>query len=424
MTYIFGKAPRPMDTMIPRNNQLIKSLLGVAVGLVCYGYAHADMFHYKDGRVISGQIVGRPQSIEVNGVPVQAWTVQIASGSYVQILESELIRNGHEPLSAAEQEYAQGVQASPPKTAQDHCDLAAWCTSKGLRDLSDAHYRRALDLDPNNKVARAAAGYKVDSNGRWVKAEVIMGEQRGKVFYKGRWRFPEDVAIEQARETADEEIAPLKKQLFAWHSAASFGRSEAKKREAISNLQLVEDPRAAGILADYLLDKIRTPPPNMRMLYVKILSRFPTAVPAITNASLTDPEPQVRNEALNALRAMGATNSVPTFVSYLQNSENFMVNRAADGIALFNPPEATLPLIYALNTEHEVEVGGGNTNYSTQGLAFGSKAKKEKRVFQNSSVLAALTQITKQNFDYDEDRWLAWYASVYASPVTDLRRDP
>lgn len=399
----------------------------LAVSVASYSVA-ADVFRFKDGRVLFGQVV-RKEPLQVDQRTDALWTLQIEQGSYIQIYESELDRNGHEPLSTAETDYVSLMSQSPPQTAQEHCDLAGWCLGKGLRDLARAHFERALDLDPNHSAARAAAGHMKDSDGRWVKKEVVMGEKRGKVLYKGRWRFPEDVVIEQAQENIEEEIAPLKKELNTWHRQAAKGRSEQAKRDAIASIQQLQDPRQAVLLAGYLLDARDPSPLNIRLLYVNVLSRFPVAAQALTTASLTDPDSQVRNACLDALMGfgeVGRNTAVPTYLNYLGNADNVLVNRAAEGLAQFgNPLEAVLPLIYAVITEHEVTAGGGaGMNVNTQGgLSFGGGPKTEKRQFNNASVLATLSQITRQNFGYDKAQWLAWYAGIHAAAAIDLRRD-
>jgi hypothetical protein len=340
------------------------------------------------------------------------------------VYESDLMRNGHERPTKSEIEYYRKMREAPPETAEDHVEVAGWCAQRGLKDLRIAHYERAVELDPNNRTARDGAGYKEDADGRWQKKEVVMGEQRGKIRVGNRWRFPEDVKIEEAKAKVEAELAPIRKQMNGWHTAVAFGRSERAKTAAIAELQNINDPRQANIMAEYLLDQRRQAPVEVRMMYVQILSRFPNVVAALTNASLTDPDPQVRVACLDALERTNARFSVPTYISYLQSSDNQLINLAADGIARFGPEFAVEPLIYALVTEHEVVEGGGNTNYSTQGLAFGNKAKKVMKKFENERVYAALTQISGQDFGYDQNRWLAWYASIHAAPAGDLRRDP
>ncbi len=386
----------------------------------------ADVFRYKDGRTISGTVKSQTEK-QINQRPVTIWTVEIAPQTYVQVLESELQRNGHDQPSESELEYRNKV-GSLPQTAEAHCALAAWCTQQGMMDLAEAHYRRALDLDPDHEVARASTDFKKDDNGRWVRKEEIYGEQRGKVYYKGRWRFPESVAIEQAQEKAEQEIAPLKKDLSRWHTAASFGRSPKLRKEGLVNLEQVQDPKAIGILSGYLLETRKRPPVNVRLTYVRVLGRFKHigASQALSTAAITDPDEQVRQASMNALREFGGEQAVPKFISYLANDQNELVNRAAIALGYFDPPQAVLPLIEALVTKHlQIANSGPQMNASTQGaFSIGGGPKKTMVPMENSHVLGTLSQITGKNFEYNKPQWLAWYASVYAAPAADLRRDP
>ncbi|MFN3190147.1 MAG: hypothetical protein ACE361_06450 [Aureliella sp.] len=410
---------------------LVRSLLAfccVAASSFPASTGHADVFRFKDGRVIEGTVDPKHvKTVNVNGIPTTQWIVQIAREDFVIVRESELVHKGHEPVSDSERKYIEMLRKSPPQTAEDHVALAGQCGLMGLRDLKLAHYERAVELDPNHAVARAAAGYMKDENGRWQKKEVVMGERRGKVFV-GRWRFPEDVRKETMMNQAEQALAPIRKKLNAWHKAASVGRSEQMKREAIANLRQINDPREVSIISEYFLATGRQQPPlDIRLMYVQILSRFPVGIPALTNASLNDPEDQVRAACLDALQRMNASGAVPSYLgpSGLGSKNNDMVNRAAKGIARFDYPAAVEPLIYALVTNHEEIQGGGNTSYNTNGgMSFGSKAEKKIVPKQNKEVLAALTKQTGQDFRYDKKRWLAWYASLYAAPAGDLRRDP
>ncbi len=385
--------------------------------------AVADVFRFKDGRIIEGKVEDVKEE-DVDGTAITVWLVQVAEQDFVLIRESDLTYNGHEPPSKNELEYLERLKENPPQTADDHCAIAGWCHNR-LPALALAHYERALDLDPNHGVARAGAGYMRDQDGRWQPSKKIMGDKRGKVRYKNRWRFPEDVDIEQHLEQEDAAIAPIKKQMNTWHSNASFGRTDRMRSDAIANLRQIQDPREAQLLAEYFLEQHRqVPPKQIRMLYIGIMSRFPNTIPALTQAALTDNDPDIRNSSLDALRQMGAQAAVPTFISYLQNANNSVVQNAALALDQFDPPNAVLDLIYALNTTHQVEEGQENSNYNPGRLVLGNSKKTVSKSFQNPAVLNVLRDVTNQDFGYDENRWLAWYAQQYAPPVRDLRRDP
>ena len=154
-----------------------------------------DLFRFKDGRILAGKLYGQKSNAD-------HLIVAVESGAFVKVSKKELARNGHETLNDFEIEYASKIRTLD-ETADDHYELAGWCSSKGLVDLAKAHYRRALDINPNHSDARVAAGYDKDENGRWVKKEVIMGQKRGMVRMGRKWRFPESVVLEQ--QTAAEE---------------------------------------------------------------------------------------------------------------------------------------------------------------------------------------------------------------------------
>ncbi|MCA9132242.1 MAG: HEAT repeat domain-containing protein, partial [Planctomycetales bacterium] len=360
----------------------------------------------------------------VEQVPVKVWAVEIEPGVLVRVLESELETNGHQPLSDVRQQYAENI-SSMEQTVENHLAMAGECMKHGLSDLAQAHFRRVLDLEPDNKRARVAAGYDKDENGRWVKQEVVMGEHRGKVRYRGRWRFPESVQIEQQKEAAKRKLAEATKDLARWHLAARSARG-ARYEEAIRGLQQINDPLAIGTLAEYLLDTRKPAALELKLLYVRLLSQFDNyaAAEALARASMLDPHPQVRNACLDSLSRFGRSAAIPVYLGYLQSDNNALINIAAEGLGQLQAEQAVLPLIHALVTTHTQEVGSEGMNASPTSGTFSMGGKKTVKVdISNQAVLGTLAQLTKQNYGFDENRWLSWYAATYAAPASDLRRD-
>ncbi len=386
-----------------------------------------DLFYFKDGRVLAGRVANKSQE-KVGDTLETVWAVELEPGTFIKIYESSLEDNGRQPLKDGEQEYFEKVK-SIPETAEAHFLLAGWCTANKLHDLAKAHYLRVLDIEPNHGNARATLGFTKDENGRWVVLNDVMREKRGKVQFKGRWQFPESVALERAKEERLANIAAATKDIFRWHNDA-IRSSGNRQAQALENLNKVEDPLSSLAFAELLQGSKRpnvVPAPlPMRLLYVQLLGRLQTfdAAQALSHASVTDADSQVRNAALDQLQTFGREVAQPIYLNYLNSEVNAYVNLAAEGLGQLGGEECVLPLISALNTSHKQKSGGGNPNVSTQGLAFGGKEKIEWVEYQNPGVLGTLSQMTRQNFNFDENAWMSWYASIYAPPAQDLRRDP
>lgn len=377
----------------------------------------------KDGRIISGK-VSKSVKKTVDGVQTTFWHVELEKGTLVQISERELASpKKPDGLSDEEKAYEQKLLTEPPKTADDHCEMAGWCAKEKLRKLQLAHYMQALDLEPDHPKARAGAGFARDRNGDWKLRAEIEVQEKGMVLVGRKSFFPEDIAVLEKQKQQAAELAPIKKKMNAMHTAIAFGKSADRRQQALNQLALIQDPREATLLAGYVLDKHRKSPTNVRLLYIKILEKFPNVIPELTNLSLNDDAQVVRDAARDALRKLDAKSALPTLMGYLGNSSNETVNRAARGIEVFKPSEAVLPLIEALVTTHEEQlrqrpvIGAG-------ALGLGPNTKTVRVEKQNAGVRRALTAITAQDFGYDKQQWLAWYSSRNAPKVADTRRDP
>ncbi len=401
------------------------------LAMLCFFHsAHqlcGDVFRFKDGRVISGKARELEKAV-VNKLSVRAWAVEVEPGAFIRVLESELANNGYEPLSEARQQYAANV-AQIEQTVEKHLMLAGECTKHGLTDLALAHFLRVLDIDPENGPARSGAGFKQDANGRWEKKEVIMGENRGKVFYKGKWRFPETLAIEEAQEQAQRQAGLATRDLRRWHSIVISARGAANTRvnEALQGIAAIKDPLTTSTLVEFLLESKKPAPPDLRLMYVKLLSQFESfdAARALARASIQDPEIQIRNACLNSLRNYGREVAIPIYIGYLGDKNNLLVNAAADALGDLTAENAILPLVDALITKHIQENKGAGINASPTSGSFSMGGPSSVEVeLQNPSVSSTLQRLTGQSFGFDKSAWIAWYASVHAPPAGDLRRDP
>ncbi len=401
------------------------SIAAAVVMLALATQLNADTFRFKDGRVIVGK-VRNVQTETIGQVPTTVWSVEIEEGVFIQILESNLANNGYEKLDEKRQAYLENV-GGKQQTMDYHLALASECSKNHFTDLARAHFLRVLDFDPNYSPARSATGYTQDPNGRWIKKDVLMGEQRGKVFVGGKWMYPEMVAIEKNKEETRQKIGAATRDLHRWHNIAMTAKG-GRLEEALRGIQQINDPLATGKLVELLLESRKPAPPSLRLIYVQLLSQFHNfeAANALARASIIDPQPEIRTACLNSLSRFGREAAIPIYIGYLFDKDNAKINAAADALGQLRAESAVLPLISALVTTHKFETGNGagiNASPTSGSFSTGKQAPVEMDI-QNQSVFATLSALTGQaSLGFDENRWIAWYASVHAPSVNDPRRD-
>jgi hypothetical protein len=377
----------------------------------------ADEFRLKDGRVLTGRVATAKTDSS------QKWTVEVAPGAFVRFDHSEVAHNGHIRLNDRLTEYEKRLATVEP-TAKSHGELANWCASKGLRDHAEAHYTRALDFDPNFDLARAYLKHIKDENGRWVRRDDLMLKQKGKVKSGNKYVFPEVLAMEKAENELAEKMKPFKRDLREWSKEIQAGKANAAK--ALEKLRQVNDPLAIPVLGSLLLDNKPTYSVELRLEYVRLLAQFqlPEAADKLVRASMFDNEPIVRERCLDAITQYGREMAIGAYMGYLRSTKVEQINRAAIGLRVLKADSSILSLIDALVTQHKVQVKNTPTYDNSGTTVFGGdKPKTEIRPSQNEEVLAALTSLTGQNFEYSEGAWKAWFAQKYAPAVGDLRRD-
>lgn len=403
-------------------------ILSAVVCLNTFKLASADQFRLKDGRVLEGKLI-RTDTVKEGENEVTRLAIEVEPGFLVRIHQTDLARSGYLKSDPKEEEYRQQV-SQLDETADAHYQMAIWCAEKGLRPQSRAHYLRTIELDPNHKLARVALEHTISSaNGRWIKREDEMAV-RGKVSYKGKWQFPEYIPMDEALEQEKQLRASVQKEINRLHT--DFLRGTANKaQQSAQLLSQIDNPLAIEFVSQLLLDRqrggVQKATPALKLIYITLLSRFDSADATIPLAhlSVVDSEQSVRVAALDVLSKRGRQYAIPVIGSYLRSKNNKIINRAGYALAQLNAQEAILPMIDALVTRHEFQ-GPQNDNFSpgAGGLTMGT-AKKQMVDLNNEDVYSALSQITGQGqLGYDRALWLAWYASVYAPPADDLRRDP
>ncbi len=337
-------------------------------------------------------------------------------------------------MSSELAEYRQRAAAAGAD-AEQHYQLAIWCGSHvpGNTDLyKRLHMERAIQIDPEHSKARAWLGYKKQS-GKWVLSSELMRD-RGMIWVTGRWELPEAIAISEDQSSADvgskrwiREVKRLVKSVQ--------GRNEKKATEAMLALQAIEDPSAAGAIADQLQNSRgkQSQSPELRRLWVQLLGRFHNraSVEALVLAGVSEEDATIREAALDRLVEFGASSAVATYLPMLKSNDNNLVNRAARALSWFPDSELALTYVDALVTEHkQIEAPGPSTqlgfgDQGSSGLTYGKKPTVIAVRKTNPAVLSLLRQIEPDvDYGFDEQAWQQHFAQQRGGFGGDLRRDP
>lgn len=381
--------------------------------------ASADLYELKDGGQIVGETVERPEA--------EGYVVRTPAGAEVTITRDQVRRIV--PQDDVHAEYERRSRTAPD-TADAHRELAAWCREQKLIEESDHHLERVVDLDPTDEAARTSLGY-LRVGGRWLTREEIM-TARGLKLYEGKFRTPQDIAIRQRDERADDAEVDWFSKIRTWRGWLAKARP-GQFEEAQAQIAAIADPQAAPALAR-LLDGEEDE--QIFDLLLAALGRLdhPAAVQTLVAYSLDSNVAEVRLQCLDYLVRSARPVSILPYVKALKSKDNLIVNRAGEALGKIGDPAAVSPLIDALVTRHKYIVQGNqpgainagfNPNGGGGGLQMGGNGPKVvQRDRENLKVQRALVKLAgAQDLGFDEKAWRAWYVDRQMRERINSRRD-
>ncbi len=406
-----------------RSKSRIAQIVFVAGLCAWASAAQAAVFVLSNGGHVQGQLLNPDQK------PRQTYVVRTPSGGTVTLGQDQVDR-----VLTISEDLA-WYHDSLPKvaaTVDAHWAMAEACKQRGLKTQRNVHLEEILKLDPEHQEAHYGLGHsKVE--GRWVNADQWM-RNRGYVRYRGAWRIPQDVALEQSFEKYTNRSKEWQRKVKSWRTM--IAKRRGKEQEAIDAIEAIDDPSAATALIGILEDERESR--HLRLLCVDVLGRLrsPAAVAAFVRRAMEDPDAHVRDACLDQLVEFGTPAAVRGFQQMLKSLDNQKVNRAAICLGMLKAQQAAIPLIEALHTEHKYKVQsggspgqmslgfGGGSGGSGNTFGAGGQPKIIKRTLQNDGVLNALVSIFPGiNFGYDKAAWKNWYTQQHRPPVGSLRRD-
>jgi hypothetical protein len=380
----------------------------------------ADVIELASGGRLDGKVLPSDEASK------SLYTIELAAGGRMTIPRAQVSKIV--TISEAQAEYQKRARTSPD-TVDGHWKLAEWCREHKLLDDRRRHLERIIELDSNHAAARSALGFQ-NKNGQWMNRDDIMAS-RGLVRFDGQYLAPQQVELlKQQKETRvtqaewSNRIEQLRRSLT--------GRRQDRFAKARAEIESIQDPHAADAIVAALR---RENDPALKRLWIDVAARLnaPSAIDALVNLSLSDPEEDVRNECLDKLIQSRRTGLATPFIRALKDKDNVIVNRAGAALKLLNDRAALGPLIDALITKHRIKVSDANPDQQSYtmskdggGFSFGGGGPQFiVQSMRNPAVLDALVTLSGgTSFDYDQVQWRSWLAAQAKAAAVDIRRDP
>jgi hypothetical protein len=398
-------------------------LLSLAIALSCAFWAslvRADVVDLVGG----GRVEGKVQQID--DADKSTFVIELADGGRLTVPRSQVARV--DSTSDAEADY-QKLALTSPDTVEGHEKLAEWCRQHKLQHEYQAHLERILELNPNHAAARAALGFH-EKDGQWMNRDDVMAS-RGMVMYEGKYVTPQQVEIMESQKKSRLTQADWKKRIEQLRSALT-GRRQDLFAQANAEVQALSDPAAAdAIVAALRRENI----PDLKHVWIETAARLnsQTAINALVDLSLHDPDDEIRHLSLESLIKSGRAGISVPYVRALKDKDNETVNRAAAALGQIKDRDTIGPLIEALITKHRTKVSDSNPDqhaytFSKDSNAFsfggGGGPQFVNQSLRNRAVLDALVGMSGgTSFDYDQEQWRGWLAAQAKANAVDVRRD-
>jgi hypothetical protein len=386
------------------------------LAVFCPAVLRGDVYELKDG----GQVVGATVERSDDGV----FTIRTPDGAAVKLDRSLVQRIVTQNDASLEYERR---SRKTPDTAEAHRELAAWCRENKLLAEADHHLARVAQLDPTDEQALRSLGYMRVGN-RWLTRDEVMVE-RGMVFYEGKWRTKQDVAIRERDKQAQNTNVDWFQNIRLWRGWLDNRRPE-RVAEAEALIRAINDPEAAPALAKVLDGEDDRDVFDMLLDVLGPLDH-PVAVQTLVAYTL-DPaiKGDIRDKCLDYLIHRNRPVQIFPYVQALKSKANVVVNRAGYALGRIGDEAAISPLIDALVTKHKYQIDMGpemNAGFGTGGGGLnvgGGGIKIIEKEEQNERVLQALMKLSgNQNFEYDEPAWRAWFVDRQMRKQYNSRRD-
>jgi hypothetical protein len=244
----------------------------------------ADTFELVNGGRVEGQL------IETTEGEQPQYVIELDRGGRMTVARSEVAKI--DAASPSDVEYKKLARSSPD-TVEAHWKLAEWCRERKLTDKRQQHLLRIVELEPNHEKARTALGFR-QKNGQWVTRDDVMAA-RGMVLYEGRYVTPQHVELmerQKGEKVTQADWGNQLERLRRWLT----GRRPERVAEAHAEIQQIRDPAAADAIANLIR---REDEPELRKLWIDVAGQIEhkSAVDALVNASLNDPDPEIQSFA-------------------------------------------------------------------------------------------------------------------------------
>ncbi len=242
------------------------------------------------------------------------------------------------PSSEALALYAGKAARLKADDAAGWVKLAVWANANQLTMESQGAYANALRADANHAGARAALGYE-QLRGKWLRTADAK-RAKGFVRYGGQWVLPAERDYLRKRDTA-KAIAGLGSGIGAkaagWVTALAGTRAKRTAAEAALRGLPMQD--RVRLLVDAL--EGNDTPAAVRAAACELLGecRDLGAIRALTRASVTDGDIEVRAAALSGLKAVQYRDTPLYLGSALRSNKSGVRKHAIEHLGTFKGDE-------------------------------------------------------------------------------------
>lgn len=417
----------------------------------------ADLVKLKSGGELRGVFLDKVVAGRGAKVPIR---VETLTGAVVTVSPQDVAFLAKRNRELEEYEWRTRLA---PQTAAAHWELQEWCKQHGLKKERDEELQLIVSLEPDHEGAHRMLGH-IKQGGKWLTRDEAMAT-KGYVRYKGKYLFPQEVALLEASAVHKDAETAWYKKLHIWQ-AWVHDNNQGHQIQARRELEAISDPDAVGPLVRLFRND---PADDVRLILVRVLARIqgPPAVHALVLQSLFDSAPAVRSAAMEGITGESRAIASPIYCKALHDELNVVVLRSAVALGHFDDPEVVPSLIEALVTTHTYrqviqesgyiaqgalpQLSGGQIttvtprsipltlpgvplplslaapsgpfsegNQTTTTAPLPTPVTRERTVMvtrneQNLEVLAALRKLTGEDFGFDERTWRLWWTTQRGS---------